>query len=436
MSGARTARACIGTAVTLAAFQAWLASLDALPATLRMQGVVLSSLFAGAWLGIHLRAAPFRAALLGGAFVCVVPLLVERAAFGDWAGDLPGLSFVVLAGECAALGASRALRAWGRLRERSLIWSLTHAHLVVVATLAGLALLVHAIFQLDSGYMRSLTAGLPGDAQLAVRIVAGVLPIVVVVGGLAALALPMVMPPALLLSWLAARGMARRVEQLVAIEAMANARRDLFGRVSHELKNPLTALRAAVDGLRARGPRLPEVEVLDDGVARLTHLVGDLGELARAEIHGLQLRIEDVDVAHSVDVVARAHAHLAAQYDVALVSHADPGAPPTHRLDRLRFEQVLANLLQNALRHVDPGGLVRLQVSTRSGRTLVSVEDTGGGIDRETLAHVFEPGFSRDGGLGLGLALARELTERMGGTIDVDSSPGRGTRFTIVLGGA
>jgi signal transduction histidine kinase len=91
---------------------------------------------------------------------------------------------------------------------------------------------------------------------------------------------------------------------------------------------------------------------------------------------------------------------------------------------------VLANLVANALHHVERGGMIRISVRRQHGRTVIEVEDTGGGIDGESLPRVFEPGFSKDGGLGLGLAVARELTERMGGTIGVASDQS-GTRFTL-----
>ncbi len=433
MSRTRTLCAFAASAAALVLFHMWLASLDQLPIRLRIQGVVLFAALVGAWLGLRLRDAAVVQALFAGAVLSVVPLVVERLSSGSWPTDWSVLGFPALVGTCAALAATRALRAWRRVRERSLVWSLTHAHLTVVAVLAGVCIVSLGLVNFDSRFMRTQMSGLPDDAQLAVRIVAGVLPLVVVVSGLAALALPLLIPPALLVSWLAARGMARRVERLMAVEAMADARRDLFARISHELKNPLTVLRAAVDGLRARAPDVTEVAVLDDGVARLTHVVGDLGELARAESDGLRLQLEHVHIARSIDAVVMAHAQLAAQREVLLVTQVEALATPTHRLDRMRFEQVLANLVQNALRHVEPGGIVRLVAASERGRTAVRVEDTGCGIERDALQHVFEPGFSRDGGLGLGLALARELTERMGGALDVESTPGRGTRFTIRL---
>jgi two-component system sensor histidine kinase BaeS len=325
------------------------------------------------------------------------------------------------------------VRAWRRFCTRSLVWQLTHAQVSVVCALGVTAIVGLALVQSQSSYVSALTAGLSGDAQLAVRVVAGVLPILVVVSGLAALALPLVLPPAFLLAWLAARGTARHVERLVAVEAMANARRELFARVAHELKNPLAVLRIAVDGLRARGPRLPEIDVLDDGVRGLTHVVGDLTELARAEVPDLRLVLEYVDLARSIDAVVRAHVTAASERDIVLM--ADTGALHGTRryVDRQRLEQVLANLIQNALRHVDPGGVVRVSGTLEHGRALIRVEDTGRGIEPELLEHVFEPGFSRDGGLGLGLALARELMLRMHGEIRVESQPGRGACFTLVV---
>jgi signal transduction histidine kinase len=302
---------------------------------------------------------------------------------------------------------------------------------VVIATMLGLFIAAFAIHQFDSAFVRRLAAGLPSDAALAVRVVAGALPIVVVLTVGTAILLPLLLPPAFLFAWLAARGMTRRVEELVAVESMAKARRDLFARVSHELKNPLAALRAAVDGVRARGSRLPEVDVLDAGVARLSRLVGDLAELARAEVGPLALTIEDVDVRRSTLSIVNAERLRADALQIALLAEIGEAEPLLRRLDRVRFEQILANLLQNALRHVDAGGIVRVRVFTEGGRAIVVVEDTGSGIDEAAMPRIFEPGFSKDGGLGLGLAVARELAERMGGTLAVDAATGGGARFSL-----
>jgi len=424
--------ATVATVVAFAAFHVWLASLEDLVEALRIQGVVLGGVLAGACSGAYLRDANKAHALVGGVVLGLTPLALE-SALGFAVEAVVPLGLAPLAGMIGALLLVRLVRLWRRFCTRSLVWQLTHAQLSVVFGLVLAAIVGLVIVQSHSSYMSALTVGLPGDAQLAVRVVAGVLPILVVVSGLAALALPLLLPPAFLLAWLAARGTARRVERLVAVEAMANARRDLLARVAHELKNPLAVLRTAVDGLRARGPRLPEIDVLDAGVRGLTHVVGDLTDLACAEVVGLRLVLEDVDLARSIDAVVRAHVAAASERSIALIAETGMLRGASRCVDRQRLEQVLANLVQNALRHVDPGGVVRVSGMLEHGRALIRVEDTGRGIEPELLEHVFEPGFSRDGGLGLGLALARELMVRMHGELRVESEPGKGACFTVVV---
>jgi signal transduction histidine kinase len=117
-----------------------------------------------------------------------------------------------------------------------------------------------------------------------------------------------------------------------------------------------------------------------------------------------------------------------------------PDDLPTVNADRARLEQVLGNLIRNALRYTPEGGLVAVEAAPRDGLVEVIVEDTGPGIPAEDLPHVFERFYRGDasrardgGGAGLGLAIVRELIEAMGGTVSVHSTPGEGSRFSFTL---
>jgi signal transduction histidine kinase len=124
---------------------------------------------------------------------------------------------------------------------------------------------------------------------------------------------------------------------------------------------------------------------------------------------------------------------------VQVVADIPPGLPKASA-DEGRLEQVLANLIRNAIRHTPPGGIVVLRAAALDAGVQIQVCDTGEGISPEDLPHIWERfyrganGRHRDlGGAGLGLALVKELTEAMGGTVAVETAPGEGTCFTIKL---
>jgi signal transduction histidine kinase len=117
-----------------------------------------------------------------------------------------------------------------------------------------------------------------------------------------------------------------------------------------------------------------------------------------------------------------------------------PDDLPAAQADPTRLEQVLANLLRNAVRHTPPGGIVAVMAAAEAGAVRVEVRDTGEGIKPEELPHIWERFYrgrdsrsDADGSAGLGLALVKELTEAMGGTVGVESVVGKGSCFTVRL---
>jgi len=220
------------------------------------------------------------------------------------------------------------------------------------------------------------------------------------------------------------------------------ARRDFVANASHELKTPLTSIRGWAE--RLADAALPDsaataVAAIEANAKRLQALVEDLLELSRIESGAAPLRPEPVDVAeaarrllHEREVRLR-DGGLAAE----VVSEGDPRA----WADRRAVEQVLGNLLDNALQYTPAGG--RIEVAVRPGADALlhlSVSDTGIGIPRKDLPRIFErfyradPGRSRAlGGTGLGLAIVKHLVQAMGGRLGVESEPGRGSRFWVEL---
>jgi signal transduction histidine kinase len=228
-----------------------------------------------------------------------------------------------------------------------------------------------------------------------------------------------------------------RAERLLA------ANRRLVADVSHELRTPLTTMRGYLEAMElSHGDLLPahDMRVIQGELSRLTRLIEDLFTLARADAQQLPLTIAPVDAAALVRRLGDALGPLARrERQIELVDALPPALPPVCA-DGARLEQVLLNLLQNALRHTPPGGIVAFEGRAEGGQVTISVADTGVGISAEELPLVFErfyrgdPSRAREtGGAGLGLALVRELVTAMGGSVSAESTPQRGSRFSVTL---
>ena len=216
-------------------------------------------------------------------------------------------------------------------------------------------------------------------------------------------------------------------------------KRDLTNDIAHELRTPLTDLRCHVealqDGVVTAGPEA--LGQLHGQIAHLQRLVDDLGDLARAEARQLRLEPESLNVAGIVALTIRQAAPRAASLGVR-VENTVTGGELTLWGDRARVQQVLSNLLDNALGHTPPGGSVTFDARRVDGETIIGVRDTGDGIAAEHLPHVFDRFYRADpsrsratGGAGLGLAIARQVVEASGGGITAASVPGAGTTFEV-----
>ena len=195
----------------------------------------------------------------------------------------------------------------------------------------------------------------------------------------------------------------------------------------------------------ARRIHLPEEEtarrflsIINSETDRLVKLVDDLLDLSLLESKRVTLDPKPVDVGglvtHTVDKLRP----IAAHSQLTLVQSAPPGIVVFADADRL--EQVLTNLVDNALKYTPPGGRVEVQVAAVNGEVEVVVNDTGKGIRPEDLPHVFERFYRSDrsrtrgsGGTGLGLAIAKHIVEAHGGRISVSSRPNEGTTFTVTI---
>jgi signal transduction histidine kinase len=225
------------------------------------------------------------------------------------------------------------------------------------------------------------------------------------------------------------------------LESLERLRRELIANVSHELKTPISALRAHLENL-LDGVERPDPETLQIMLAqseRLGRLVDQLLDLSQLESGDVPLERGRVELAPLVAEVLSEIEVARPDRGVRLADAVPEDIPPVFA-DRERVHQVLFNLLDNAVRFTPAGGRVTVSASRHDGSVDVAVADTGPGISAEDLSRVFERFYrvdrsrSRDdGGTGIGLAIARSVVEAHGGRIWVESEPGRGSTFTFEL---
>jgi signal transduction histidine kinase len=226
---------------------------------------------------------------------------------------------------------------------------------------------------------------------------------------------------------------------LISIRDSLRRQREFAADASHELRTPITVIRSSADYLR-RSPALRDGETaaaVDDITAeseRMTRLVEELLLLARADSDVIELRLERIDLTDVAGDALHGLARLAEERDVRLELDGGPAAVVGDP-DRLR--QLLAILVDNAVRHSPRGAAVTVGVA-RSGRTAtLSVSDAGPGIRAEDLPRVFDRFFraagAPPGGSGLGLAIAQWIAERHHGRLTAANGPGGGAVFTLVL---
>lgn len=231
------------------------------------------------------------------------------------------------------------------------------------------------------------------------------------------------------------------VTDLRRLEAM---RRDFVANVSHELRTPVAALLGGVETLRTipadrEDARLRFLDIIERNGMRLKNLVEDLLELSRLDAHNEQGKLEAIDVCSLIDLVVGWFSERARERRVSIETEvaSDVGTVLAYRRG---LEQVIANLIDNALKYGGEGAHVLIAAAPSDGAIEVTVKDSGPGIAEEHLPRLFErfyridAGRSRDvGGTGLGLAIVKNLAESMGGSVSVASHLGKGTSFTLKL---
>jgi PAS domain S-box-containing protein len=225
----------------------------------------------------------------------------------------------------------------------------------------------------------------------------------------------------------------------------ADRRKDEFlAMLAHELRNPLAPIRNALEVVRApdvdAGTAQSAFAVLERQVDHMVRLVDDLLDLSRLMRGKIQLRPECLSLNEVVErAIETARPVIEEQGHKLIVSPAK--APLWVFADPVRLDQVIANLLNNAAKYTEPGGVIRLLVKQREQQAVIKIRDTGIGIDPKLLPHLFdlfrqaESALERSqGGLGIGLTLVRSLVELHGGKVEAHSDgPGTGSEFVVRL---
>jgi len=214
--------------------------------------------------------------------------------------------------------------------------------------------------------------------------------------------------------------------------------------LAHELRNPLAAIFTAAQLLRLPRNTAERIDrardVIDRQGRHLVRIVDDLLDVSRFARGSVRIEREPLDLATVAREVVNDFRGVAASNGVELVD-AIPAGPLPMQGDRTRLAQVMGNLLSNAVKFTDRGGRVTLELAARAGRAVLTVRDTGIGLDAHTLRTAFQPFVQADrsldrsrGGLGLGLAIVSDIVRLHGGAVEATSEgAGRGSTFTVSL---
>ena len=373
-------------------------------------------------------------------------------------------------------------RFWEQIRRKHLIWELTHGHLmlVIMAVLLLVAGTFAAISLVESGSsIANLLTRLIGFLAI------GIWPFIILV--------LVILLPSSILSYFTSKRITRRLQTLTeafdelkvgnfkppiqvsgedevaqlqlnfntmasdlesaiselqterdAVTALLKSRRELFAGVSHDLRTPVATLRAYIEStLEQKSSSIPlsvqkDLEIMSGEVIHLQRLIDDIFTVARSELDRLDFKLETTEIIPLLHRIVERFSPIAWQKGkIQLVSELPPQIP-TIKVDNIRLEQIVNNLLQNAIRHTPPGGIIVISAKVEEDTVIIQIKDSGEGIKHEDINLIWDPYFrsadshaKRGNGFGLGLMIVKEMTEAMGGIVAVESQIGEGSCFTI-----
>ncbi len=227
-------------------------------------------------------------------------------------------------------------------------------------------------------------------------------------------------------------------QNLTTQRKLETVRRDFVSNVSHELRTPLASLKALTETLQQGALTDPPaaqrfLSQMDDEIDNLTQMVQELLELSRIESGKVPLQKKEITPFAVIDPAVK-RMTLQAQRSSLELLNASPETLPEIAVDSSRLQQVLVNLIHNAIKFTPPGGRIEVSAHAEEKFVIFSVQDSGIGIPPDDLARIFERFYKADrartsGGTGLGLSICRHLVEAHGGKIWAESRPGEGSTF-------
>jgi two-component system phosphate regulon sensor histidine kinase PhoR len=231
-------------------------------------------------------------------------------------------------------------------------------------------------------------------------------------------------------------------QDLTDLRSLQTMRRELIGNISHELRTPIAGIKAMIETLKEgaiddKQAATDFLSRIDGEVDHMTQVVTELTELSRIETGRAELRMTPLNLNLLVEEVAAQLKPLAQRQQVIIATDLATDLP-TVRVDNNRIRQALVNLVHNAIKFNHPGGRVTVSTNVDRESVIVNVSDTGIGISKEDLPHVFERFYKADkarsqGGSGLGLAIAKHAVQAHGGSIWGRSDEGKGSTFSFSL---
>jgi two-component system phosphate regulon sensor histidine kinase PhoR len=231
-------------------------------------------------------------------------------------------------------------------------------------------------------------------------------------------------------------------QDLTELRNLQTMRRELVGNISHELRTPIAGIKVMVETLMASAGRDKEkttelLSRIDNEVDRLTQMVSELTELSRIESGRAELKLEPLNLNLLVEEAVTQLKSLAKKQQVTISTALDKGLPDVEA-DKERIRQTIINLVHNAIKFNHPRGKVSISTKTEGATVVVSVSDTGIGISKDDLPHVFERFYKADesrskDGSGLGLAIAKHTIQAHGGNIWAKSQQGEGSIFSFSI---
>jgi two-component system phosphate regulon sensor histidine kinase PhoR len=239
-------------------------------------------------------------------------------------------------------------------------------------------------------------------------------------------------------------GVVMIVRDISRLKQLEEVRREFVANVSHELRTPLSIFQGYLENLldAPSMPRKAQAEIFDilhKHSQRLNALLEDLLTLARLESRHETLDLKELALADVLHAAAADWAAKLRQKNVTLQIEVAPDLPHV-MADQRRIEQILNNLLENAVKYTEPGGLITLRGMADGDAVVLRVEDTGSGIPPTDLPHIFERFYRADkartreqGGTGLGLSIVKHIVQLHGGTVSAESRYGRGTVIILRL---